>query len=58
MDDRIKQVAGVFEQAEGKALVKEYQGLSPTFRDRMEKYVELVSKQPLDTSQFESQVFT
>jgi methyl-accepting chemotaxis protein len=58
MDDRIKQVAGVFEQAEGKALVKEYQGLSPTFRDRMDKYVELVSKQPLDTSQFESQVFT
>ncbi|KWR88960.1 methyl-accepting chemotaxis protein [Cupriavidus sp. IDO] len=58
MDDRIKQVAGVFEQPEGKALVKEYQGLSPTFRDRMSKYVELVSKQPLDTSQFESQVFT
>ena len=31
---------------------------TPAFRARMEKYVELVSKQPLDTSQFESQVFS
>ncbi|SOY94492.1 MCP: Methyl-accepting chemotaxis protein, chemotaxis sensory transducer [Cupriavidus taiwanensis] len=58
MDERIRQVAGAFEKPEGKALVKQYQDLSPAFRARMEKYVELVSKQPLDTSQFESQVFS
>ncbi|AGW92707.1 MULTISPECIES: methyl-accepting chemotaxis protein [Cupriavidus] len=58
MDERIRQVVGAFEQAEGKALVKQYQQLSPVFRERMNKYVELVSKQPLDTSQFESQVFS
>ncbi|MFJ4294268.1 methyl-accepting chemotaxis protein [Cupriavidus sp. NPDC089707] len=58
MDERIRQVSKAFEQAEGKALVKQYHELSPAFRARMEKYVELVSKQPLDTSQFESQVFT
>ncbi|SPA52129.1 methyl-accepting chemotaxis protein [Cupriavidus taiwanensis] len=58
MDERIRQVAGAFEKPEGKALVKQYQDLSPVFRARMEKYVELVSKQPLDTSQFESQVFS
>ncbi|WP_042880762.1 methyl-accepting chemotaxis protein [Cupriavidus necator] len=58
MDERIRQVAGVFEQPEGKALVKQYQQLSPAFSERMNKYVELVSKQPLDTSQFESQVFS
>ncbi|CAN7680847.1 methyl-accepting chemotaxis protein [Cupriavidus necator] len=58
MDERIRQVAGVFDKPEGKALVKQYQELSPAFRARMEKYVELVSKQPLDTSQFESQVFS
>ncbi|NUO87451.1 MAG: methyl-accepting chemotaxis protein [Cupriavidus sp.] len=58
MDERIRQVAGVFDRPEGKALVKQYQDLSPAFRARMEKYVELVSKQPLDTSQFESQVFS
>ncbi|MNS78175.1 Methyl-accepting chemotaxis protein I [compost metagenome] len=58
MDERIRQVSKAFEQAEGKALVKQYHDLSPAFRARMEKYVELVSKQPLDTSQFESQVFT
>ncbi|SOZ39656.1 methyl-accepting chemotaxis protein [Cupriavidus neocaledonicus] len=58
MDERIRQVAGAFERPEGKALLKQYQDLSPAFRARMEKYVELVSKQPLDTSQFESQVFS
>ncbi|WP_439687032.1 Methyl-accepting chemotaxis protein [Cupriavidus oxalaticus] len=58
MDERIRQVSKAFEQPEGKALVKQYHDLSPAFRARMEKYVELVSKQPLDTSQFESQVFT
>ncbi|PVY69403.1 methyl-accepting chemotaxis protein, partial [Cupriavidus alkaliphilus] len=58
MDERIRQVSGAFEKPEGKALVKQYQDLSPAFRARMEKYVELVSKQPLDTSQFESQVFS
>ncbi|MCO4863709.1 methyl-accepting chemotaxis protein [Cupriavidus sp. WGlv3] len=58
MDERIRQVTGAFEKPEGKALVKQYQDLSPAFRARMEKYVELVSKQPLDTSQFESQVFS
>ncbi|WP_432261687.1 methyl-accepting chemotaxis protein [Cupriavidus sp. TMH.W2] len=58
MDERIRQVAGAFEKPEGKALVRQYQELSPAFRARMEKYVELVGKQPLDTSQFESQVFS
>ncbi|AMR80477.1 methyl-accepting chemotaxis protein [Cupriavidus nantongensis] len=58
MDERIRQVTGAFEKPEGKALVKQYQDLSPAFRARMEKYVELVGKQPLDTSQFESQVFS
>ncbi|WP_373376055.1 methyl-accepting chemotaxis protein [Cupriavidus nantongensis] len=58
MDERIRQVAGAFEKPEGKALVKQYHDLSPAFRARMEKYVERVSKQPLDTSQFESQVFS
>ncbi len=58
MEERIKQVAGVFDQPEGKALVKQYQTLVPAFRERMGKYTELVSKQPLDTSQFESSVFS
>ncbi|WP_454743050.1 methyl-accepting chemotaxis protein [Cupriavidus necator] len=58
MDERIRQVTGVFQQPEGQALVKQYQQRAPAFRERMNKYVELVSKQPLDTSQFESQVFS
>jgi methyl-accepting chemotaxis protein len=58
MEERIKQVTGVFDQPEGKALVKQYQALAPAFRERMGKYTELVSKQPLDTSQFESSVFS
>ncbi|CAG2157500.1 methyl-accepting chemotaxis protein [Cupriavidus numazuensis] len=58
MDERVKQVADMFEQPEGKALVKQYQTLVPAFRERMGKYTELVSKQPLDTSQFESSVFS
>ncbi|MGN5476281.1 methyl-accepting chemotaxis protein [Cupriavidus basilensis] len=58
MEERIKQVAGVFDQPEGKALVKQYQALVPAFSERMGKYTELVSKQPLDTSQFESSVFS
>ncbi|WP_460483855.1 MCP four helix bundle domain-containing protein, partial [Cupriavidus yeoncheonensis] len=58
MEERIKQVAGMFEQPEDQALVKQYQALAPAFRERVSKYTELVSKQPLDTSQFESTVFS
>ncbi|QEZ44296.1 methyl-accepting chemotaxis protein [Cupriavidus oxalaticus] len=59
MDERIRSVAGAFSStSESQAMVKQYHDLAPAFRARMEKYVELVSKQPLDTSQFESQVFT
>jgi methyl-accepting chemotaxis protein len=47
-----------FTQPEGQALFKQYETLLPPFRERMQKYVELVGKQPLDTSQFESTVFT
>jgi len=57
MDDRIRQVAGSSRQHEAKVLIQQLQALSPSFRQRMGKYVELVNRQPLDTSQFESTVF-
>ncbi|WP_341248088.1 methyl-accepting chemotaxis protein [Cupriavidus pauculus] len=58
MEARVKTAKDSFSQPEGQALFKQYEALVPPFRDRMLKYVELVSKQPLDTSQFESTVFT
>jgi methyl-accepting chemotaxis protein len=58
MEARVKTAKDSFSQPEGQALFKQYETLVPPFRDRMLKYVELVSKQPLDTSQFESTVFT
>ena len=58
MEARVKTAKDSFTQPEGQALFKQYETLVPPFRDRMTKYVELVSKQPLDTSQFESTVFT
>ncbi|CAM3480149.1 methyl-accepting chemotaxis protein [Cupriavidus plantarum] len=58
MEERVKAAKGSFTQPEGQAMVKQYETLVPPFRERMTKYVELVSKQPLDTSQFESTVFT
>ncbi|WER49763.1 methyl-accepting chemotaxis protein [Cupriavidus sp. WKF15] len=58
MDERIKQVASSVTLSKGKALLQQYEALSPAFHQRMSKYVELVSKQPLDTSQFESTVFS
>ena len=58
MEARVKTAKESFSQPEGQALFKQYEALVPPFRDRMTKYVELVSKQPLDTSQFESTVFT
>ena len=58
MEARVKTAKDSFSQPEGQALFKQYETLVPPFRERMTKYVELVSKQPLDTSQFESTVFT
>ena len=58
MEARVKSAKESFVQPEGLALFKQYETLVPPFRDRMLKYMELVGKQPLDTSQFESTVFT
>ncbi|GJG94462.1 methyl-accepting chemotaxis protein [Cupriavidus pauculus] len=58
METRVKSAKDSFSQPEGQALFKQYETLVPSFRERMLKYIELVSKQPLDTSQFESTVFT
>ena len=58
VDERIRKAKAVFVQPEGQALVKQYDTLMPAYRERMAKYVEMVGKQPLDTSQFDSQVFT
>ncbi|MDF3832870.1 methyl-accepting chemotaxis protein, partial [Cupriavidus basilensis] len=57
LEERMKGARLAFTQAEGQALVKQLDTLLPAYRDRMAKYVALVGKQPLDTSQFESQVF-
>ncbi|AZG16222.1 methyl-accepting chemotaxis protein [Cupriavidus pauculus] len=58
METRVKSAKDSFASPEGQALFKQYETLVPPFRERMQKYVDLVSKQPLDTSQFESTVFT
>ena len=58
MESRVKAAKDSFSAPEGQAMVKQYETLLPAFRERMEKYVALVGKQPLDTSQFESTVFT
>ncbi|WP_035880710.1 methyl-accepting chemotaxis protein [Cupriavidus metallidurans] len=58
LETRVKSTKDSFTQPEGQALYKQYETLLPPFRERMQKYVELVGKQPLDTSQFESTVFT
>ncbi|MBY4948509.1 MCP four helix bundle domain-containing protein [Cupriavidus respiraculi] len=58
VDERMKHARDAFKTEEGQALVKQFDALMPAYRERMGKYVELVSKQPLDTSQFESTVFT
>ncbi|SFC53742.1 methyl-accepting chemotaxis sensory transducer [Cupriavidus sp. OV038] len=58
MEARVKAAKDSFTSPEGQAMVKQYETLVPAFRERMEKYVALVGKQPLDTSQFESTVFT
>ncbi|MCT9071369.1 methyl-accepting chemotaxis protein [Cupriavidus gilardii] len=57
VDERIKQARNSFQTEQGQALIKQFDAMLPAYRDRMAKYVELVSRQPLDTSQFESQVF-
>ncbi len=57
VDERIKQARSSFQTEQGQALIKQFDTMLPAYRDRMGKYVELVSRQPLDTSQFESQVF-
>ncbi|UZN52178.1 MCP four helix bundle domain-containing protein [Cupriavidus cauae] len=57
VDERIKQARNSFQTEQGQALIKQFDAMLPAYRDRMGKYVELVSRQPLDTSQFESQVF-
>ncbi|RZT29325.1 methyl-accepting chemotaxis protein [Cupriavidus agavae] len=58
MEARVKTAKDSFSQPEGQALYKQYETLVPPFRERMVKYMALVSKQPLDTSQFDSNVFT
>jgi len=57
MEARVKSAKESFVQPEGRALFQQYEALLPSFHDRMLKYVELIGKQPLDTSQFESSVF-
>jgi len=58
LDESMKRARQAFIQPEGLALVKQYDALLPAYRERLGKYVALVGKQPLDTSQFESQVFS
>ncbi|MGO4156545.1 methyl-accepting chemotaxis protein [Cupriavidus sp. YAF13] len=58
LDESVKRARPAFSQSEGIALVKQFDALLPAYRERLGKYVALVSKQPLDTSQFESQVFS
>ncbi|TWG79407.1 methyl-accepting chemotaxis protein, partial [Cupriavidus gilardii J11] len=57
VDERMKTARESFQTDEGKALLKQFDQMLPAYRDRMLKFVELVSRQPLDTSQFESSVF-
>jgi methyl-accepting chemotaxis protein len=57
LDESMKRARQAFTQPEDDVLVKQYDTLLPAYRDRLAKYVALVGKQPLDTSQFESQVF-
>ncbi|MGY8525733.1 methyl-accepting chemotaxis protein [Paracidovorax citrulli] len=57
VDERMKVARESFRTEEGLALVKQFDTLLPAYRDRMGKFIQLVSRQPLDTSQFESTVF-
>ncbi|WP_454727263.1 MULTISPECIES: methyl-accepting chemotaxis protein [Cupriavidus] len=58
LDERMKGARVAFQQAEGQAMLKQFDTLLPAYRQRIGAYVALVNKQPLDTSQFESQVFS
>ncbi|WP_059415748.1 methyl-accepting chemotaxis protein [Cupriavidus basilensis] len=58
LDERMKGARVAFTQPEGQAMLKQFDTLLPAYRQRIGAYVTLVNKQPLDTSQFESQVFT
>ncbi|WP_420998484.1 methyl-accepting chemotaxis protein [Cupriavidus sp. 30B13] len=58
LDERMKAARVAFTQPEGEALLKQFDTLLPAYRQRIGAYVTLVGKQPLDTSQFESQVFS
>ncbi|MBY4898422.1 methyl-accepting chemotaxis protein [Cupriavidus sp. AU9028] len=57
VEERMKVARESFRTDEGLALIKQFDTLLPAYRDRMNKFIELVSRQPLDTSQFESTVF-
>ncbi|MGO4580901.1 methyl-accepting chemotaxis protein [Cupriavidus sp. 2TAF22] len=58
LEERVKGARSMFTQPEGQALVKQMDTLLPAYHQRINAYVALVGKQPLDTSQFESQVFS
>ena len=58
LEDRIGEVKPLFQKSvEGQKLHQQYESLLPSLKQHLTGFVELISKQPLDSTQFDGKVF-